>query len=190
MINHVYPQHDPRNMGGSKAKNFVAYEYKDITTEHSMESFYADGYQYFGWQLEGIFGTMLAGRTSTLKFKRDRKILNKAELTRLQRQFEACAREIMALERSKTANATIAAIFIGLVGAAFMALSVFAITAPTPHVLLCIVFSIPGFVGWILPYFVFKGLSGKRAQVVEPLIDAKYDEAYEVCEKANSLLPK
>ena len=56
-----------------------------------------------------------------MKFKRDRKILNKAELTHLRRQFDACVGEIVALEKSKRENATIMSIIIELIGTAFMA---------------------------------------------------------------------
>lgn len=169
-------------------KDFVGYEYKEITVERSVESLYIDSYQAFGWLLEESSGVTISINTSTLKFKRDRKILNKAELTRLQRQFDACVNEITTLEKSKTSGATIAALVIGILGTAFMAGSVFAVTAAVPNMLLCVIFAIPAFIGWILPYFVFKNLSAKRGQKVTPLIEAKYDEIYEVCEKANSLL--
>lgn len=171
-------------------RDFVGYEYKDITVTRSMESVYADGYQHFGWKLDEKSGVVTGINSSSLKFKRDRKILNKAELTRLQRQFDACANEIVALEKSKTANAMIAALIVGLIGCAFMAGSVFAVTAEPPQIVLCIILAVPGFVGWIIPYFLYKGMSLKRNQKVEPLIDEKYDEIYQVCEKANSLLPK
>jgi len=174
----------------SKSRDFVGYEYKDITVDRNMESVYADGYQNFGWKLEEKYGVVTGLSSSSLKFKRDRKILNKAELTRLQRQFDACAKEIVALEKSKTTNAMIAALIIGLIGCAFLAGSVFAVTAQSPNILLCIIFGLPGIVGWILPYFVYKAMSLKRSQKVEPLIDGKYDEIYEVCEKASGLLLK
>ena len=174
----------------SKSRDFVGYEYKDITVDRNMESVYADGYQNFGWKLEEKSGVVTGLSSSSLKFKRDRKILNKAELTRLQRQFDACAKEIVALEKSKTTNAMIAALIIGLIGCAFLAGSVFAVTAQSPNILLCIIFGLPGIVGWILPYFVYKAMSLKRSQKVEPLIDGKYDEIYEVCEKASGLLLK
>ena len=48
-----------------------------------------------------------AEKMMTLRLKRDRKIVNKTELTRLQRNFEACVREIQSLENSKTSKATI-----------------------------------------------------------------------------------
>jgi len=174
----------------NKSRDFVGYEYKDITVDRNMESVYADGYQNFGWKLEEKSGVVTGINSSFLKFKRDRKILNKAELTRLQRQFDACVGEIVALEKSKTTNAMIASLIIGLIGCAFLAGSVFAVTAGPPNILLCIIFGLPGIVCWILPYFVYKAMSLKRSQKVEPLIDAKYDEIYEVCEKANGLLPK
>lgn len=174
----------------NQPRDFVGYEYKDITVDRNMELFYADGYQNFGWKLDERSDVVTGINSSLLKFKRDRKILNKAELTRLQRQFDACAKEIVALEKSKTTNATITSLITGLIGCAFLAGSVLAITAEPPNILLCVIFGLPGIVSWILPYFVYKAMCLKRSQKVEPLIDTKYDEIYEVCEKANGLLPK
>lgn len=78
-------------------KAFVGYEYKEITVKRSMASIYADGYENFGWKSEGIVHqpSKLAIDSVTLKFKRDRKIRNKTELTRLQRNFDACVQEII-----------------------------------------------------------------------------------------------
>ena len=97
----------------------------------------------------------------TLRLKRDRKIVNKTELTRLQRNFEACVREIQSLENSKTSKATIWALAAGVIGTAFIACSTFAVTADPPKILLCIIFAIPGFLGWILPYFLYEKPDGK-----------------------------
>lgn len=69
-----------------------------------------------------------------------------------------------------------------------MAGSVFAITAEPPHVLLCIVFAIPAFMGWILPIFLYKKAVRKQTEKLAPLIEEKYDEIYELCEKGNRLL--
>lgn len=173
-----------------EARDFVGYEYKDITVEKEMESLYIDGYQNFGWDLDDRAGVVQGINSTALRFKRDRKILNKAELTRLQRQFDACANEIVALEKSKYSSATILALIVGIAGSAFMAGSVFAVTAEVPNILLTVIFAIPGFIGWILPYFIFKSQVLKRGQKVSPLIEAKYDEIYETCEKANNLIFK
>jgi len=173
-----------------KTRDFIGYEYKDIIVDHNLESLYVDSYSNFGWILEKRSGITPGLSAISLKFKRDRKILNKAELTRLQRQLEACIREITILEKSKALSGTITSLIVGLIGCAFLALSVFAIIAETPNILLCIIFGLPGITGWILPYFIFKKLSIKRTQTVDPLINIKYDEIYDVCEKGNALLPK
>ena len=170
------------------AKNFVGYEYRDVEVKRSMEAVYADGYANFGWALESA-NTPVGGVNSVaMKFKRDRKIRNKAELGRLQRQFDACATEIEGLERSKAVGPSAAAYMIGLVGTAFMAGSVFAYLGGMLP--LCIVLAVPGFAGWVLPYLCYVALQKKKTQQVAPLIDRTYDEVYDVCEKASALLAK
>ena len=100
----------------NSGNSFVGFEYLEIPARRSMESMYVDGYHNFGWEFEGTAAREEISGTVRLKFKRDRRIRNKAELTRLQRQFEACALEIDALERSRTTAAAIAAFTIGLAG--------------------------------------------------------------------------
>ena len=165
---------------------FVGYEYRDITVDSEMESMFVDGYQNFGWILEKNVTSPIMIGTATLKFKRDRKIRNKMELTRLQRQFDACINEITGMERSKSTDACIAAFTVGIIGTAFMAGSVFAVVAH--NVILCIVLAIPAFIGWAVPYFLYKSTYAKKSAKIAPLIDNKYDEIYEICERANSLL--
>ncbi len=167
---------------------FIGYEYKDFTVNRKMESVYADGYQDFGWTLEEITPSVKGVFAEVMRFKRDRKIINKAELTRLQRQFEACVAEIETLERVKVLTASVVAYIIGVLGTAFMAGAVFAQNAGM--IPLTIIFAIPGFVGWIIPYFCYSHIRSKKTAKVIPLIENKYDEIYEVCEKANSLLNK
>lgn len=168
--------------------SFVGYEYKDISVRRELEPLCADGYANFGWTLEGTdtVSTLQGTNTASMRFKRDRKICNKAELTRLQRQFEACVHEIQALERSKTTSASIAAFTVGLVGTVFLAGSVFAyiggMLAPS------IALAVPGFLGWIIPYFAYRKIQKNKTDKLTPLIEQKYDEIYAVCEKGNSLL--
>ena len=167
-------------------KNFIGYEYKDVTVKRDLESVYIDGYTNFGWTLEDTSIPLQNIGSVTLKMKRDRKIRNKAEIVRLQRQFESCISEIEKLELSKSMTASVAAYSIGIVGTAFMAGSVFSYLAEM--VPLMIILAIPAFAGWAVPYFLYVKLQKKKTDQVTPLIDKKYDEIYEVCEKANSLL--
>lgn len=167
---------------------FTGYDYQQITVQQARVSMYLDGYESFGWQTDEHFSTSGNGTSVILHLRRNRKILNKMELTRLQRNFEASMEEIETLEKSKTTKSQILALTTGIIGTAFMACSVFAVTANPPIIWLCILFAIPAFIGWILPYFIFKKLTKERSKIVKPLIEAKYDEIYELCKKGNELL--
>lgn len=167
-------------------RNFVGYEYKSVTVDSDMESMYVDGYQNFGWILESRSKPQVGVNTIAMKFKRDRKIRNKAELTRLQRQFDACACEIKRMERSKTSRAMTMALGVGLIGTAFLAGATFSYLGGL--IALCIVLALPGFIGWILPHFLYNSTYARQAAKVDPLIENKQDEIYEVCERANVLL--
>lgn len=179
---------------GREQKGFVGYEYKEIVTDNSRLSLLLDGYESFGWEEDGRLAESAAVRTRTLqqrtvlRMKRNRKLVNKVELTRLERNFEACVDEIGKLEKAKTSLASMYAIIVGVIGTAFMAGSVFAVTAQPPHYILCILLAVPGFLGWILPHFLYRKIAGKQTEKITPLIEAKYDEIYEICEKGNKLL--
>lgn len=179
---------------GRQQRDFVGYEYKQVTAESDKVSFLLDGYENFGWEADEKWqGNRMPSYTAgqnkvTLALRRNRKIINKMELTRLQRNFEACVNEIETLERAKTTRALVYALIMGLIGTVFMAGSVFAITAPTPHTVLCILLSVPGFIGWIFPYFIYKKTVCAQTKKLTPLIEGKYDEIYEICEKGNKLL--
>ncbi len=164
---------------------FVGYEYQDITVKRDMLSMYSDAYENFGWILEGVANPVGKIDSVTLRLKRDRHVNNKAELRRLQNQFEADAAEIENLETSKSVKASTIAYIIGVIGTAFMAGSVFAVTSDM--ITLCIILGALGFVGWILPYQAFRRIKAKKVAELTPLIDAKYDEIYEVTKKANQL---
>lgn len=145
-----------------------------------------DSLQSFGWRPEGR--SAIAGKLDsiTLECKRDRKISNKAELIRLQRQFESHASEIVMLEQQKVTQASAVAYVLGVIGTAFMAGSVFAVTAGST--MLCIILAVPAFIGWICPYFCFRSINKRKIAELTPLIDAKVDELYAVCEKASKLI--
>lgn len=175
-------------MSDTKKQNneFIGYEYQEVTVKRSMAPIYSDGYENFGWELDGTSSPLAKPDTVTIKLKRDRKLRNKAELTRLQRQFDACATEIQSLEFSKYVKGSVAAYVVGIIGTVFMAGSVFAVTSGS--VVGCVVLAIPGFVGWVIPYLLYRAIVKKKVAAINPIIDQKHDEIYDVCQKANQLL--
>ena len=75
-------------------KEFVSYEYKTVTADRDRVSFLLDSYENFGWEADGNLyedfreqGKGGAQKKTTLRLKRNRKIINKMELTRLQRNL-------------------------------------------------------------------------------------------------------
>jgi len=169
-------------------KDYIGYDYKTVIADSDKASMYLDAYENFGWiPDDSVIVKQFIG-VVTLKLKRDRKILNKAELTRLQQHFEACMDDIAALEKTKIMKATMYSITVGLIGTAFLAGSVFAVTHVPPMILLCVLLGIPGLIGWALPYKLFMIFAKKRIAEITPLIDQKYDEIHEICAKGNALL--
>lgn len=167
---------------------FDSFDYFTVTVEEELLSQYMDGYEKFGWHMdENVQPEKSMGKV-TLHMKRSRNIINKVELTRLQRHYESCMEEICTLEASKNSVPTMVSLTCGLLGCGFMAGSVFAVTATPPIIWLMVLLAIPGFLLWAASYFGYKAAKKWRIQKVTPLIEAKYDEACEVCEKAFHLL--
>ncbi|MGM9589652.1 MAG: hypothetical protein ACI3V0_05700, partial [Faecousia sp.] len=111
-------------MEQEKKSPYVGYEYKEVTVKRDQASLYMDCYENFGWEPDENIIVTGQFHMVTLRMKRDRKIVNKMELTRLQRNFEACANEIDKLEQSKTSVAVIWSLIVGMIGTVFMAGSV------------------------------------------------------------------
>lgn len=170
------------------SRDYTEYDYKEFRTDSRQLSLYLDSYECFGWNMDEKASQLKDEGISVIHLRRDRRISNKQELTRLQRNFEDCMNQISILEKSKTSAAAGAAIGLGIAGTAFMAGSVFAVTAATPVIWLSLVLAVPGFAGWALPLWCYRHIVRKRTQAVEPLIEDKYEEIYRICEKGNGLL--
>lgn len=195
---------------------FIGYEYKDVVVKREMDCLWKDSYKNFGWIFEeskpaivkhiwtpirimvaplailpgSPFINMIRDHESdekvSLIFKRDNNLRGKVELNRLQLQFENSAKEIERLEKSKSIEAIIVAYIFGIIGTAFMAGSVFSYLAEMLQ--LSIILSIPGFLGWILPYFLYSKIRSNTIQKVNYIIDKQYDVIHETCKKASKLL--
>ncbi len=165
-------------------QTFECYDYLKVPVDENFLSQYLDGYGCFGWKPDDNVPPEKTGGKVQLHFKRSRNIPGKTELIRLQQHYEACMAEIATLEASKSSVPMV----VWLVGCAFMAGSVFAVTADRPIIWLTVVLGIPGFALWGGAYFGYKIARQRRTAQVAPLIEAKFDEAYQVCEKAQQIL--
>ncbi len=179
---------DHRNNEQIKKEAFTTYEYKDICVEHERVSLYLDAYECFGWEEDSRRERGVGLSKTTLHFRRDRRIANKPELTRLSRHFEACMLEIDSLEDSKITAPRALSLTVGLVGTGLMACSVFAIVGEDPMIFQSVCFAVPAFALCFLSYPLYRRMLARRIKKVEPLIEAKYDEIADICEKGSALL--
>lgn len=185
-------------MKSTDTKDFIAYEYLSLFVESDKEPLYIDCYENFGWTLirnaslvdkeDYYINSLNDKRKLNIKFKRDRKIKNKNELLRLQRKMESTIKEIERLEHYPDYIGMIYSIMVGLVGTVFMALSVFSLTATTPHYLGCILFGLMGCIGFFLPYFLYKKIKENKEQENLPLIEEQYNLLYDFCCQAKKLI--
>lgn len=169
-----------------KAESYNGYEYHEQLVSDQMAPLYMDSYPFFGWELEGKARFLAGVNKSVVKFKRNRHLANRVELTRLQRRFESDVKDIEAMEQSKILTASMAAYSIGVAGCAFLAGSVFAFIGGL--VPLSIILAIPGILSWSISYFCYRAINQKKAAEVQPYIEQKYEDIYVVCERAHALL--
>ncbi len=165
-------------------KAFVSYEYTQISTNQKELHFLLDCYESLGWEHDN----RLENDSKHLTLRRSRNLVNHMELTRLQGHLEACLNQIDALEKGKGSKATSIALMVGIVGTILTALSVFAITAQTPMVFLCVLLGIPGIALWVLAPILHKKLYTKASLAADELVQKKRDEIFEICEKGSKLL--
>ena len=175
-------------MNQENAKSLMGYEYKDITVLESYASQFVECYRNFGWDEDKKIASSKTLGFATIRLKRNRKIINKMELTRLERHFEACATEIQIMEHSKANVATAGSLLLGLIGASFITGAVLSAIQDPPIVPACVVDGILGLLGMALPCTVYNRILKWRSEKMNPIIESKHDEVYDICKKGFELL--
>ncbi|HIZ56563.1 hypothetical protein [uncultured Intestinimonas sp.] len=200
----------------SEQRDYTGYEYKQVTADTCMESLWKDSLEHFGWTVEKIeakivkrlpfalwilaaplsllpwrpFQKQLSDHESSkqveITFKRDRKIARKQELDQLESKFEHCARSIESMNASKGTTAAIASSLVGLLGTACLALATFAYLAGMSPAF--IVAAVPGFLGWIIPFFLYRTMKASKERAIAPKIEEQHENIYSLCKSGNEIL--
>ena len=178
-----------------QTQSYMGAEYMELVAEDNQVPFLLDCYASFGWKLHDYslqhreygHNTVEKRGNIVLPLKRDRSIMNKTELVRLQRNFEACLQEVHRLELRKTSKATALALIIGFLGGVCTLGAVLAITSTPPHMVWGILLAVPAFIGIALPYPIYRRVASDERVQVEPLIAQKYDEIHAICQRADKL---
>lgn len=173
-------------MTETTATEFTPYEYLTLQVDRELEPLYKDTYRNLGWTIEGYGSRLPNVSTATLKLKRDRRIHNRQAVLEQQRTAEQALATIATIERSKDSAPMAAALGAGLLGSAFLAGSVFAITANLW--VLGIPLGVVGLAGWATGYFAHGRVKAGRVAKVTPLIDREYETVYAAGERAAQLM--
>lgn len=189
-------------MQNSKNLDFVAYEYLSVNVPSEKEPLYIDCYENFGWravntQTSGLVdkedyyinnSNVNGQKLVNIKFKRDRKIPNKAKIMSLQSKCEKALKNLTSLEKEPHRKGAIYASINAIVGTIFMAISVFAVSASTPNYILTAITGVIGLVIWCLSYVIYKKIKTKQEETNTSLIEEQYNIIYDSCEQAKKFL--
>lgn len=182
----VQEEHDVMTITTSSTPTAnVTFEYATVRADRTLEPLYKDTYASLGWSAETDRPTNPSGKTTTIKLKRDRHIKNRPMLVELQRRAEGALTSISSMERSKVSIALTVALIVGIIGAGFLAGSVFALTAG--FTVMSIALGTVGLIGWAAGYLSFGKVRDSRAAKLAPLVDRQYDIVYSACEQAAKL---
>lgn len=187
-------------MKNSVAKDFVIYDYLSIDVNPEQEQLYVDCYQKFGWEYVSSNGNnpnqdyyvnnpnINQINLVSIKFKRDKKIKNKAELLILQKKMESTLKKIDKLTKEPEMLSTMYSMIVGVVGLVFFIFGVLSYIATNPIYILAVLNGLVGIAGFIVAFFINGKIRKQKQEQNEILIEEQYDLIYEYCEKANKLI--
>ena len=169
----------------------ITYDYKTVRVNRTMEAMLTDAYQNLGWELTNT--TMAEGSLTNVNvsFKRNRKIENKMELTKLQEKVDNILANIENLQTKKKNAGVVEGISTGVVGALIfgggMSMSMLN-TASVGLLVGGIAVGIVGIAVGLLGWLVFKKINKKKNTKIQPILESEFDKLADVCEQAHGLI--
>ncbi len=171
-----------------KGNDFVTYDYITIEVDNTKISLYVDTYENLGWELTNTVSRLF---NTELAFKRNRKVTNKKELLKLQRNIEESLYNIARLENSKINKVMISALVLGIPASLVMGGGMALIMTQPDNVKAFIVGLALGVVGLVTCIFnpiIYNKKVARNIRRVNPLIEEEYDKIASVAEQVQELL--
>jgi len=138
----------------------VTYEYLSLNIKNNLEPMYTDFYANLGWipidtgKRDYYINADPKKNLVNIKFKRNRRIQNKEELNKLQKQMEEIFEHIEKIEKIPINKGTFLSILLGLVGVGFMALALWASIRENMLIIPTVIFSILTILCWSFSPFL------------------------------------
>ena len=169
------------------SRDVGAAEYARSTVENDMVTVTVDCYGSLGWELASSKPNPMQGST-TLGFKRARRIGGKAQLIKLQHRVDNLIATITRLEDSKARKAWATAFVLGVPSMLVLGAGMSMTMVFTGLMFPGIVLGVLGIAGCLAVWPLYRSVFAKEATRVAPQVEAAYDELATVCEEAQTLL--
>lgn len=172
-------------------ENAITYDYKTIKVKREYETIVCDAYENLGWELTNTSASENSLFYINLSFKRNRKIENKMELTKLQEKVDNILANIENLQTKKKNAGVVEGISTDVVGALIfgggMSMSMLN-TASVGLLVGGIAVGIVGITVGLLGWLVFKKINKKKNTKIQPILESEFDKLADVCEQAHGLI--
>lgn len=164
-----------------------SYEYARTTVKSDLAQATLDCYESLGYELTGQKVSAPSGQT-TLSFRRNRRVSNKAQLAKMQRAMDDTISSIEHLEEQKTKKATGQAMTLGIISALILGVGMCCTMVWTNLMTIGVIVGIIGIVGCIFAWLRYRKTYENETARLNPKIEEAYDRLATQCEEAQTLL--
>lgn len=175
--------------GGSAQRQprYSSYEYARTTVRSDLATVATDCYESLGFEMTGSKESPASGTTS-LAFRRSRKVRGKAQLSKLQRTVDDLLGSIASMEAEKTRKARTRAIALGTVSALVLGVGMSCTMVWENLMAVGIAVGVLGIVGCFLAFLSYRKTVAAETARINPRIEGAYDQLATVCEEAQAIL--
>lgn len=164
-----------------------SYEYARTSVADDLVTVASDCYENLGYELTG--STSEHTGSTTLSFRRSRKVRGKAQLVKIQRTMDDLLASIARLEGEKTRKATLTSITVGILFALVLGVGMCCTMVWGGGLMIVgIVVGVIGIAGCVAVWPLYRSIVAKETARVSPSIEAAYDSLATACEQAQTVL--
>ena len=169
------------------SSNYTSWEYARTSVKSDLAQVATDCYESLGFELTGAKAEGTHA-TTTLSFRRSRKVRSKAQLVKLQRTMDDLLAGIASMEAEKTRKASLQALSVGIVSALVLGVGMCCTMVWSGLMIPGIIIGVVGIIGCIAAFLLYRSTCAKEATRLAPRIEAAYDSLATACEEAQALL--
>lgn len=166
---------------------YASWEYARTVVKSDLAQVATDCYECLGFELTGAKSDEIRSST-TLSFRRSRKVRGKAQLVKLQRTMDDLISSIADMETEKTRKASARAIAVGILSALVLGVGMCCTMVWTHLMIPGIVVGVVGIAGCVGAWLLYRSTVASESKRIEPRIEAAHDSLATACEEAQAVL--